>query len=512
MSLMPPVGAVIVGPLIIGAAVLALIGVGALYLTRGGAQSRRIAAANRSRRSGEVEQQAQQTDPLDAEDLDALRRRAGSLLVGADEAVRSSEQEVLFAQASYGDEQVAVFREDIDEARRLLTESFRLQQQADHAERDLDPSREDLDEAREDAVRGPLKQIVENCRRIDATLEQHRREFEDLRSLERDPGPAADQLADQLGRLRDRRAAAEQRLAELRENYDPSAFPQYVANLRRTGEELDEAETALARAREAVEASRASDAVVALHQGEEEASDAADLLDSMETTSGRLAEARRGLDGEVADAEQDLAQARAILEAGQAPELAGPIAATEQAVHRVRTALDGEAPIDPLELLDQLETAHRELDAPLEEVRDRQAQDRRARASLQTELLSARNQVQSSVDFLRSRRRQVGSTARTRMAEAERCLAEAHAQENTEPAKALQSATQAKQLAVQAAQIAERERAEGNLTGGAGFGGMGMGGMGMGGVGMGGGRDYGAPGGFGGVLGSPGRGRRRRRF
>jgi hypothetical protein len=121
---------------------------------------------------------------------------------------------------------------------------------------------------------------------------------------------------------------------------------------------------------------------------------------------------------------------------------------------------------------------------------------------LQHELLTARHQVQSSMDFLRSRRYGVSSTARTRMAEAERCLTEAQTVGDAQPAQAVELAQQAKTLAVQAAQIAEREAATAQMQS------------------MGGG--YGTGGGFGG-FGYPGRhrpmgygggfgyGRRRRR-
>ena len=482
MQLPLTVSSVIVGPLIIGAGVLVLIGLGAMYLSGGRKQGRRLSGGSRSGSLGPGggDGRTADPDPKDTMPFEQLRQQAGSMLVAADEAVRSSEQEILFAQAAYGDESVAVFREDIEKSRGHLRDAFRLQQQFDQ-----DPP------SQEDEQRQVFKDIIGHCEQLDSTLEDHRQEFEGLRDLERSPGPAVDQLAERLSGLRTRLQTAEERLPGLESDYEGDPIVRYRNNSIRVRETLDSAESTCSEARESVSAGQSSEAVVAIHAGEQSAGEAADLLDSMDQTAERLGTARKNLDVGIAQTEQDIAQAEATREAGQAPELSGPIAAAQAAVRRVRQVLDSGDRYDPLELLLGLELAHRELDAPLNSVRDRQAKDRRARETLQTELLTARNQVQSSLDYLRSRTHSLGTTARTRMAEAERCLSEARSFAETQPSRALEFATQAKTLAVQAAQIAERDRAEANLTSsGGGFGGYGRhwgGGPGLG-YGMGGGR------------------------
>jgi hypothetical protein len=473
-------GAVIVGPLLIGAAILLLIGVGAVYLSGGRKRTRRFIDSAAAKPKGDIER-----DPLDQKPTEELRLQAGELLVAADNAVQSSDQELLFASASYGDEQVAPFQEDLDQARKHLSESFRLQQKVDSAD--------DADESRS---RDLYKQIIRNCEQVNETLQSHKDQFDQLRNLERDPKPALNELVDQLDRLRDRRARAGSVLTGLVEHYSDDALGQYRDNLHQAGTSLEAAEDSRAQASAAVDQGNTAEAVVALHSGEQATADAQRLLESMEEAEERLRSAAKNIDVGIAQTEQDLAQAKATYQAGQAPELAGPIAAAENAVSRAKRALDSGQRIDPLELLQQLELAHRELDVPLNSVRDRQAQDRRAREMLQHELLTARHQVQSSLDFLRSRRYGVSSTARTRMAEAERCLTEAQTVGDAQPSRAVELAQQAKTLAVQAAQIAEREAATAQMQS------------------MGGG--YGTGGGFGG-FGYPGRhrpfgyGRRRRR-
>lgn len=465
IPLLPPVGAVLVGPLIIGAGVLVLIGLGAMYLSGGRKQTRRLSqgGAHRAMGPGHGSGETAEPDPRDTMAFDELRQQAGSMLVAADEAVRSSQQEILFAQAAYGDDAVSVFRDDIESSRGHLSDAFRLQQQFDQ-----NPPEEEA-EGRE-----MLKSIIDHCEQLDQTLEAHRQEFEGLRDLERSPGPAVEQLTERITGLHARLHSAQDRLPDLESRFDGEPISRHRQNLTRVREILQAAESTRDTARQATSSGDNSEAVVAIHSGEQSAGEAAELLDSMEQTAERLSTARKNLDVGLAQTEQDIAQAKATREAGQAPELAGPIAAAEAAVRRVREVLESDQRFDPLELLLGLELAHRELDAPLNSVRDRQAQDRRARETLQTELLSARNQVQSSLDYLRSRSHRVGTTARTRMAEAERCLSEARSFAESQPSRALEFAVQARTLAVQAAQIAERDRAEDNLaSSGAGFGGYG---------------------------------------
>lgn len=461
-------GAIIVGPLIIGAAVLALIGVGAVYLSGGSKRSKRFAA---SRQRGQVEQG--ERDPLDEHSTEELRLKAGELLVAADNAVQSSEQELLFASASYGDEKVATFEEDLASAKAHLSESFRLQQQADA-----------VDEEDDAQARHLLKQIIGSAEKVNETLQSHQEEFDGLRDLERNPQPAVEELQQQLDALTPRRADCESALQQLRTQYSDDALHQYRDNLEQSNQVLQSAQSAQSEAAAATASGDTAEAVLAIHSGEQAASDARSLIESMEQTQERLATARRNLDIGVAQTHQDIAQAKATYDAGQAPELAGPIAAAETTVARTERALQSQERIDPLELLHALELAHRELDTPLNAVRDRQAQDRRARQMLDHELLTARNQVQSSLDYLRSRRYGASSTARTRMAEAQRCLTEAESTGSSQPSRAVELAQQAKGLAVQAAQIAEREAATAGMQtmgGGAGHRGSLGGGYGTGG-------------------------------
>ncbi|MBD4428971.1 TPM domain-containing protein, partial [Xanthomonas citri pv. citri] len=78
------------------------------------------------------------------------------------------------------------------------------------------------------------------------------------------------------------------------------------------------------------------------------------------------------------------------------------------AVNAVRQALAAGRP-DPLELLHQLEAAHRQLNTPLAGVRDAREQARQASQVLTSTIAQAQAQIDGTADFIGARRGAVGS-------------------------------------------------------------------------------------------------------
>ncbi|MBD4568841.1 TPM domain-containing protein, partial [Xanthomonas citri pv. citri] len=73
------------------------------------------------------------------------------------------------------------------------------------------------------------------------------------------------------------------------------------------------------------------------------------------------------------------------------------------AVNAVRQALAAGRP-DPLELLHQLEAAHRQLNTPLAGVRDAREQARQASQVLTSTIAQAQAQIDGTADFIGARR------------------------------------------------------------------------------------------------------------
>lgn len=419
-------------------------------------------------------------DPFASLSVDELRLKAGPLLIAADDAIRSSEQEIGFAMAEFGEDSVKPFTADLATAKEHLNESFKLQQQLDDSIPDTEADQ-----------RKWLGDIIRRCEAVNDSLEEHREDFAALRELERNAPRAAQELQDQIGGLRTELENAKSSLAGLSNRYADSALVQVRGNLDQANELLDFITGSSQTAADMIAQSKNAEAAVAIRAGEEAVDQTRVLTGAISKTGAGLDSARSELDAQVADAQQDLAQAQSLSAGGDHPELAAPVASLQAALEQVDEARKAER-IDPGALLSTLARARETLDGPLDAVRDSAERARRASASLQSALRSAQDKINGTDDFIRARRGGVGSTARTRLAEAQRHLDEALQVAASDPESALQFAQRASMLADQAARQAESDVD--------GFGGFGGGGGGGGGFGGGGGGGYGRGNGLGGAV------------
>ncbi|WP_312183201.1 TPM domain-containing protein, partial [Arthrobacter sp.] len=419
---------------------------------------------SRSRKRGAITS-AQDTapkDPLDAMSVAELRKRAGSLLIAADDAIKSSEQELAFAAAQYGDDAVSTFTDDLAVARAHMGESFKMQQQLDDEIPDT-----------EEQQRTWLKDIIRRCEAVNTSLQAHKEDFDALRELERNAPSALASVQESARAAAARLDSAQAALDGLSTRYSDSALVQVRDNIEQATERLAFVENAATTAEEKLSSGDTSAAVLAVRAAEESLHQANVLVDAIDRTGAGLDTAAAELDRAVADARQDLAQARAFAQGGAQASLGGPIAGVEQALEAVEDARRGK--FDPVDLLGRLESSNAQLDAALEGLRDRQEQERRARDALQHTIMSAQAQIAGTSDYIRARRGGVGSEARTRLAEAERNLQQAIAVQSSDPVSALAYAQQANALAAQASEMA-RQDVDG-FGGMGGWGGGGGGGM-----------------------------------
>ncbi|MFF3037199.1 TPM domain-containing protein [Arthrobacter citreus] len=480
-------------------AAVVLVGAFAVFFLVRSRSGKRRAVASR--------EQTAPKDPLDAMSVADLRKRAGSLLIAADDAIKSSEQELAFAAAQYGDDAVSTFTDDLAVARAHMGESFKMQQQLDDEIPDT-----------EEQQRTWLKDIIRRCEAVNDSLQAHKEDFDALRELERNAPAALAAAQDSAGAASARLDSARAALDGLETRYSDTALVKVRDNIDQARERLAFVQNAAETAQEKLQAGDTSAAVLAVRAAEESVHQANVLLDAIDRTGAGLDSAAAELDRAVADARQDLAQARAFSQGGAQPALVGPIAGVEQALDAVAAARGGK--YDPVDLLGRLEAANAQLDASLEGLRDRQEQERRARDALQHTIMSAQAQIAGTSDYIRARRGGVGSEARTRLAEAERNLQQAIALQSSDPVGALAYAQQANALAAQASQMAQQDvdgfggmggwGGGGGMYGGRG-GGSGLGGAILGGIlidsilrgGSGGGGGWGG-GGFGGFGGGGG--------
>lgn len=453
---------------LVGTGVVAAGGAGAYLYFR---NKRKKAAVQAS--SASYGPQGAEVDPLASHTVEELRRKSGSLLIEADDAIKSSEQELMFAQAQYGDSAVGNFTKALDEAKGHMTESFKLQQQLDDHIPDT-----------EEQQRAWLGEIIRRSEAALTSLQEQKADFDSLRELEKN-APRALAAVNTGAREADAKIAnAEQSLTALRGKYAESALAQVSDNILQAKERLAFVQNASATAEQKLGEGEGSLAAVAVRAAEESLHQTNVLLDAISKRSSSLDEARSGLEAAVVDTSQDLAQARAMIQSGTHSELAGPVAAVEAALAQVKAEIKG-GKIDPIATLQRVETAHQSLDQALSGVRDQQAQARRAQASLQQTIMSAQAQISATSDYITARRGGVGTEARTRLAESQRNLDYALSIARTDPVTALTYAQQAHALAAQAAQLAQADvdHFDGYANQGYGRGGMFGGGGGGGGLG-----------------------------
>ncbi|WP_430295646.1 TPM domain-containing protein [Sinomonas sp. B1-1] len=444
-------------PWLIGGGVVVAGAAGAYLIARRrrGPAARQGGAKTLGPREGE-------RDPLAGLSVAELRTKANGLLVRADDAIRSSEQELGFAEASYGTEAVGAFTKALADAKAHMGESFKLQQQLDDHVPDT-----------EEQQRTWLGEIIRRSEAAIASLAEQKADFDALRELERNAPSALNDVASGSAEANSRLVAAEAELGQLRAKYADSALKHVADNITQAKERLAFVENASSTARQKLADGETSPAAVAVRAAEEALHQARVLLDAIDKAASSLDDARTSLDAALADTQGDLAQAKALAGSGQHPELTGPIAAVDAALGQVQQELSASPKIDPVAALGRVEAAHQQLDEALTGVRDRQQQVQRAEASLQQAVASAQAQIGAASDYIAARRGGVGTEARTRLAEAQRNLDYALSISRTDPVTALAYAQQANALAAQAAQIAQQDVDQfAGWGGGPGYGGM----------------------------------------
>ncbi|WP_433545865.1 TPM domain-containing protein [Streptomyces sp. CA-294286] len=488
-----------------GDLVLPVVAIGGAGALAAYAYSRR---RNRKRRDGpdvEAAGHAPAPAPTPLPELDGHAQQA---LVETDDAVRTSEEELGFATAQFGEEAARPFADALAYAKGELTAAFRIRQQLDDAHPEDDPTK-----------RRMLDEILTRCAEANRRLDAESEGFDRLRELERNAPAALDAAEAAFRELTGRTSTAEATLTALSGRYADSATAPVAGHVEQAKDRLVFATENLNLARQALVADDNGRAAVFVRAAEGAVGQAATLVDAVERRALELAEAVGHLDGALTETDTDLADARGLLD-GTAPgagtaDLRGRIARAETVVGSVREEVAA-GRYDPIDALRRVEEADAALDAALAGARERESAGRRAGELLGQATLTARAAIGAAADFITTHRGAVGSRARTRLAEAQRHLDLSTALAGQDNASdALAEAQQADALARQAQGLAEQDvRGYGGGLGGGGMGGGqggGLNGAVLGGIILGGilnggrgGGGYGGGFGGGGTGGGPG--------
>lgn len=372
-----------------------------------------------------------------------LQRQAGSALVQTDDAVKTSEQELGFARAQFGDDATVEFDAALTAAKQNLSQAFALKQKLDDTEADS-----------EEQVHAWNAEIVRLCAAANEGLDEKAEAFDELRQLEKNAPEAHARVAEDRAEVAAAIDQAEAALRALSQRYAPEALATVADNPAQARSRIAFADEQLAEAQRDIGAGKGGEAAVGIRAAEEAVGQARLLETAIDTLGADLGAAETEASALLAELEQDLIHASALPDPDG--RVAGVVGATRQQIALAKTNLDSAA-LRPIVALQSLESANTEIDAVIAGVRDAEAQAQRARQVLGQTLLQAQGQVSAAEDYITARRGGVGATARTRLAEAGATLVQAQQLQSSDPVQALVLAQRALQLGSEATQTAQAD-------------------------------------------------------
>ncbi|MFE9169422.1 hypothetical protein ACFYNZ_07825 [Streptomyces kebangsaanensis] len=329
-----------------------------------------------------------------------LDKRSMELLAQADDWVRTSSEELGFAEARFDAAAVEPFAQAVREAKAELAAAFRMRLRYDHGLPE-DPA------ARRQALAGVVGRCEEAGRLLDAAAGG----LDELRGLDRDVGGALEVAEARFRELTGRTAATEAVLAGLARRYAPSASEHVTGYVEQAKDRLMFATACLNQARQQADRGEGEQAAGQLRAAEGAVAQAAVFLDGVERLAAELDEAAAMVPAALSGAEAERAGTAVRLTDVPVGGTRARILHADAVLASVRQELTSGRPYDPLDVLRRIVEAA----APL-------ATGRTGVLSAAA-LLTARSATAAAADFVTTHRGAVSTTARTLLAEAERLLA-----------------------------------------------------------------------------------------
>ncbi|MGW0759542.1 hypothetical protein ACWD1Y_24220 [Streptomyces sp. NPDC002814] len=234
--------------------------------------------------------------------LAELDERARALLVEADDWVRTSREELGFAQALFGTAAVAPFARAVRDAEGELSAAFRMRQQYD-----------DGVPADGAARRHALAGIVGRCQEAGRRLDAEAAGLDQLRGLEQGVGEALEIAETRFRELTSRTAAVQATLTDLGKRYAPSATAAVTGHVEQAKDRLVFATSRLNEAHQAADSDENDRAAQHLRAAESAIAQATVFLNTLDRLAQTLTEAATIVPATLTGAEVELAEARGWL-------------------------------------------------------------------------------------------------------------------------------------------------------------------------------------------------------
>lgn len=401
-----------------------------------------IALVRRRRRAAEIRKRGAMPETPDPNDPfstltdDQVATQAGLALVQADDAITSSREELGFAIAQFGDAATAEFTHVVEAAKTKMSEAFDLKQKLD----------DEIEDTVQDRRAWHIR-IIRIAEEIDDVLDDNTEAFDELRKLEQNAPQELERVRAERAALQPLLASAPSAFAALVAAYDPAALTTVADNPAQAQERAALADRSIDAAAHAIATGKSGEAAFAIRTAEQSVAQATQLVQAISALGADLAAIEAQAQALVAELQTDVAAAQ------QLPDIQGSLAAaassTLQQLQRAQSDLTV-APRNPQRAFDALTAANTQIDAAIAQGRESVDRARRAQQMLEQTLAQAGSEIRTGREFIETRRGTVGSTARTRLSQADASLTRALSLRETSPEAALTEATRALDLARQA--------------------------------------------------------------
>ena len=388
-----------------------------------------------------------------------LAIKAQKALVATDERIRTTRDELAFAQAELGDNATKDLRDGLDAVAKHMREAFELHQL----------NHDDIPDTKEE-LRTRNARIVQLCDWAEDVLDERTAVLKERIEKIREAPRVREKTREEARRIAERLPIAEQTIERLTQRYSPEALQRIGANPSEGRQLIDFALHSCDVAQRRREAGRKEDALVALETAIEAVRRAQSILDAVDDFEIEAIRTQNTLADVVADSRADIAAAQ---RERQTPAVVQAVTQLDQAL-RALTPPGSQG--DPFAELAHISS----LNAALDQARARAQRNIPSIEHVAHDVDAADRAIYSARSLIEGHREVIGADARTRLAEAERLRIDAGtlvADEDTRE-RARDMARRSGQLANEALQVAQRDidQARRNTYGGGYGGGPGWGG------------------------------------
>ena len=363
-----------------------------------------------------------------------LTKRAGTALVELDNALRSSEDELGFAQAEFGLEATDAFTVALAKAKQDASGAFGIQQKLDDEYPETEPQQ-----------RAMLMELLQLCDTAADVLDAQTKSFNELRNLVNRAGQVLDETEQRASEVTQRVPVARKTMETLTTTYPSTALASIIGNPDHATALVVAARDAIDKGRQSMAAGNKNQAVAFARVGQNAIAQAAKLLDAVDSAHAELDQAAAKLPQHVASLSSDLADVQRLRVTDSAV-----VAAAAEAQAALQQAQSVSTGGDPLAALTRLASAETVLDNVLAPARGQEVARLKQISATRTTIGQAQQVIAQANYYISARRAAIGTSARTRLSEATRAVAQAQQIQDSNPSGAYTLAVRGLSLAQQA--------------------------------------------------------------